>query len=699
MSEKTNDNNEEVECENPQPAQLFLDLINSEIIKDGFTWDDYERWVRKARVERRVDYDCQNLIMRQFQWAIDTGLNLYVFVIGASGSGKSLATRTLLWNLQKKLQEADFEAKDFITMTFSETKNIVSKIPPGSILHQDEVPRLSGTNSKTERDSLYNWMEQARADRPFIFFCSPTLWDLPNLHFVLHAYPTKYKADNREILTEVCCEVWIPESRLDSVIFRLCGYMFVPILADGHPFKDKYFVEKNRNLDENRKYGGTRSALGWDVDFFNEVCSDVIDILQKKFEDDALLNIKLSDIRQAIADAGVSAGSEATTTQLARAINGKLEPLQDAIRQRVDDEQLKIINREIVRIYDTFGSEITIAGVKGELRKVGVKRNYIREAVEMFASHKARQKLSGKSSENQEKSQHFVLPSGNFETDLYNKMVDVISNNKTALKLAHKIIGKRSWKERLEFFFWYYFKGYDYPRMFDELKKRWKKRGIKESDYPIKNFNSIETYMVRVRKFIKHPSIASVKAETSEEIFRQFLEGVKTVSLSDGLCWARQRAFPAGSSISNQKPDLTLLLDGSPIGFLNIKWHCSNKHDFDPTPELQFSTRLRKPFAVLLLESYKHAQPTLRLGTYSSDEALAQQNEQGLGSWERSWLSTCPDIAQAVERITTKFLTDVLLGSNETMKKSLTEKLGEDTVCTLLGELASNQISELAILS
>ena len=215
-----------------------------------------------------------------------------------------------------------------------------------------------------------------------------------------------------------------------------------------------------------------------------------------------------------------------------------------------------------------------------------------------------------------------------------------------------------------------------------------KERDIKESDYPIKNFNSIETYMVKVRKFIKHPSIASVKAETSEEIFRQFLEGVQTVSLSDGfLCWVRQHSSSDCDSISNQKPDLTLLLDGSPIGFLNIKWHCSNKHDFDPTPELQLSTQLQKPFGVLLLETYKQAEPTLRLGLYSSNDALAQQNAQGLGSWERSWLSTCPDIAQVVEQITTKFLSEVLLGSNEKLKGQLSEKLGEDTVFTILGEL------------
>lgn len=588
--------------DNPLKQYLFF-------FKDAYKLDTEEKWnkqeqeiIRDAYIGGGI-YDIEFIFENFIDHQIAHGGNLFGFLIGASGSGKSLTALSIVNDTIRPALLADPNLSgDFnITWTYFETQQqVTDETPHGMVIQQDEVPLLMASESETIKKAMDNWMKQARGQRPFILFCSPDLLELPNLHFVIWVIPARYQTDDHLILTKTCCLLAIAEEFINKPKkWRIVGYFMKDVLKDGEELKTYYFVEKEENLRKNAKYGGARTA-GWDPEKMERALNEVKEVLEKRYPGEEILSITNSDkILQIIKEKEIAVGSTAAEKILQRQIYDEVKDQQEEIINDLIEEQKIIVDKHIENIFDdTPGA--TKAAIQGLLREKLTTEE--KKVVKPVFDH-AWERFSILKADSKEKNIRTVEQTSSLPKGFWSYLLDLMKRYvKTSGKLKKKI-GNDSWNTRLEFFY--------YRRILN-----WKPADIISLDeYPtIDNLETPRHYSNSVIKGINTSN--AMKAFVGEQFFLEQFNALRTVS-SVGL--GGDAAVVSGSifsvsagkackklfdnSISNQPVDCWLFRDGSenPVGIVEVKFHLA-KNEYDPSPGNKYAAGLGLPLFLFIID-------------------------------------------------------------------------------------------------
>jgi len=502
----------------------------------------------------------------------------------------------------KRLQKVGFKADHHITMTSSETKRIIRTAPEGTVILQDEVPRLSGSESNTTINSFANWMEQSRAQRPFILFCSPTIWNLPNLLFALKVIPLEYCSKNPAHLKKTCCLVGVPELRLNNeVSFRMVGYIFVQILPDGHLLKTEYFAEKARNLEANKKYGGARAA-GWDQHQIEEALEDIRDHITKNYQGKKVLQINLKYVKRIIKQLEIAAGSIKVEDDLAGTIIREVEKLQQKVHQEIKRKQMKLIDELIPKLDQLLPDDCKVGSIKQSFISRGIKEEFTKIAKEKFQLFRdlkeyELEKINGTS-----------VQTSSIPEDYWKPLIELLIQYVSKRPKLKKAFGSEIWKTRLEFFYYY------------RILKWQGQEIVSLPAYETKDYksNTPRLYAKQAREVLSRNN--AMMAFVGENFFRQKFLDAHPVSSVWCLVAGKARRDLFDRSLSNQHVDFWLLRTGSndPVSIVEVKLHFS-RNDFSASPGNKYAAKLDLPLFVFLLD-LRERKPLLRFGRIPEED-------------------------------------------------------------------------------
>lgn len=567
--------------DNPLQKYLFL-------FKKAFNLNSEEQWRAKETEIISDLYAGKNLFDIEFIFdsfldhQITHGGNLFGFIVGSSGSGKSLTTLTIIDQyLIPKLFNYDHLSGLFnLSWTFAETQTRVrDSNEKGLIIQQDEVPRLIGGESDTVMKSWTNWMEQARGQRPFILFNSPTLWNLPNLHFALKIIPAKYDPKNPEYLVRTACIVAVPEESMREVKFRQVGYFFIDILDDKNLLKKIYFEQKEKNLEKNAKYGGARSA-GWDQEKIERALQEIRDGIAADYPGEKILEVDSKRIKKIMKEKEIAAGSSNVEKELCSYILEEIEEQKEIIFDQWEEVQLKLIDDLIPKLDDQLPGDCKVGSIKQLFLLAGVKEKYLKIAKERFQLHRDLKEFDIiKNNRTVEKSK--------FPEQFWSHLVALMIKHVGKNTKLRKAIGAKAWQTKLEMLY--------YRRILN-----WKPNDIIARD-EYKTIQNKETPRIYCNQAIDGlNSSNATKAAIGEEFFQQHFSALDTVFL---LAAGKARRELFDSSISNQSVDFWLLdQKEQPVAILEVKFHFS-RDEFVPSPGDKYAAKLGLPLFIFIIDA------------------------------------------------------------------------------------------------
>ena len=580
-------------ADNPLQQYLFLFKKANNLRKDQ-DWLEMEDYIIESLYAGTNKYDIEFLFDDFLDHQIVHGGNVFGFIVGSSGSGKSLTGLTIVNNyLIPKLQICDHLSGIFnITWTFSETQRFVpDTAPKGMIILQDEVPRLIGGESETVLKSWTNWMEQARAQRPFILFCSPTLWNLPNLHFAIKVIPAKYKDKNKEHLIRAACLIAIPEQTMSAIKFRVCGSFFVDILSDNDILKKIYFEAKLINLKKNARYGGARSA-GWDSDKIERALQEIRDALEENYPGEKILAADSKRIMKIIRKNEIAAGSTQIEKELCSYILEEVNDQQEAIKEQQEQKQLELIEKLVPEVDAELPNPCKIGSINQSFLEKGIQEQFLKTAKEKFQLFRDRKDFT------LEKKNGITVQTSSLPEDFWKLLLDLMLEYVEKKPKLRQAFGAAIWKTRLEFFYLY------------QVVKWQGKDIVSLPEYENKNYhtNTPRLYAKHVRKVLAANN--AMMAFVGETFFQQKLSDVPTVFL---LASGKSRGELFDSSISNQHVDFWLLEhSGVPLGIVEVKVHFS-RDEFVASPGNAYAKKLGLPLFVFLIDA-RERQAMIRFG-------------------------------------------------------------------------------------